>query len=130
MTMGRVFRLLFVVVACLSLLANAVLIGVGVRLSNAGLIGNGIGASISEIPRETRRAYIRGMRAKRADLRALAQELGAHRRTMAAALAADPPDPEALSAAMAEVRAATTRLQTAAHEAILDIHAQSAETGD
>lgn len=64
----------------------------------------------------------------RGERRALADALRAERREMLALAAAERVDPEAVANAMARVRAATTRLQEAAHETILKSVEASATT--
>ena len=119
MTGRKLFRIGFVVLACISLLVNAVIIGVGVRLADRGVIGGGVGTAIREIPRDIRQEYIAGLRAVRPTLRGLREELKQRRKEMLMLAAEETPDPKALAVAMGEVRRATTRLQAAAHEAML-----------
>lgn len=119
MTAGRIFRIVFVVVACVSLLVNAVLLGIGARLANEGVIGQGMLRAVADLPRDTRRAFRDSLRADRATLRALRQDLNTKRRAMIAIAGERPVDSAALRAAMQDVRTATTRLQQAAHDAIL-----------
>lgn len=120
MTWGRAFRIGFIVLACLSLLMNAVVIGIGVRLADRGLLGGGVGQVLAEMPRDTRRAFARDLKAEQPRLRSMLHELRAHRKRMLELAAARPGDPQALAEAMADVRAATTRLQAAAHEIMLE----------
>ncbi|MEM0942441.1 MAG: periplasmic heavy metal sensor [Pseudomonadota bacterium] len=120
MTRGRILRIAFVVIACLSLLANAVVLGVGKRLADRGLLASGVGQMVREMPPEARRAYLDGLRAERPALRELAADLRRTRREMIALASADEVDTAALEAAMAEVRRATARLQEAAHGALLE----------
>lgn len=120
MTGGRVFRILFVVVACVSLLANAVFVGIGARLLERGAIGGGAMQALAEMPREMRQGYVASLRAERPELQRLRAELQDRRREMLRIAGTPPVDAGALSDAMAEVRAATTRLQSAAHSTILE----------
>ncbi len=119
MTWGRIWRVLFVVVFCFSLLLNAVVVGVGVRLFDRGRIGDGMAQVLIQMPRETRRALVNSFRAERPELRRLGAELRARRMEMLEIATSDSADSAALAAAMEEVRRATTRLQTAAHETML-----------
>lgn len=127
MTGRRIFRIVFVGIACLSLLLNAVLIGVGVRLAERGWLGGGVGRALAEMPRETRQIYAAGLRAERPTLAALNKELRSRRTEMLRIAAADPVDPVALAAAMENVRAATTSLQTGIHGAIMRVVEESSE---
>lgn len=118
-TWGRVFRIGFVVIACVSLLVNAVLLGVGISLSKRGVFDPAAGQALMDVPRDVRRAYVRDLAANREELRALRDDLRAKRRAVIEAAAAIPVDPAAMEAAMADVRAATTRMQTALHATML-----------
>lgn len=119
MTWGRIFRIGFVVVACISLLVNAVILGIGINLSKRGWFDRDAGQAFMAIPRETRRAYLDDLRAERPDLNRLRDDLRAKRKAMLEVAATEPVDPEALGAALEEVRAATTRLQAAAHNVMI-----------
>lgn len=116
---GRIFRIGFVVIACLSLLINAVLLGVGISLSKRGVFDRGSSQALMEIPREIRRTYVDDLRAKRAELRQLRDDVRDKRRVMIEAAGANPIDPDALEAAMADVRAATARMQNALHATMM-----------
>lgn len=115
MTWGRIFRIGFVVVACVSLLVNAVIIGIGVNLSKRGWFDRDAGQAFMAIPQETRRTYLDDLRAERPNLNRLRDDLRAKRKAMLEVAATEPVDPEALAAALQEIRTATTRLQAAAH---------------
>lgn len=119
MTWRRILRIGFVVIACLSLLLNAVVIGAGLRLADRGLPGGGIGQALIQMPREVRRSYVSGLKAEQPELRRLAENLRDRRQEMLSAAIADPVDPAALEAAMAAVREATAAMQSAAHAAML-----------
>ena len=123
MRWGRIFRIGFVIVACISLLINAVMLGIGLKLSSQGPVGGGIALAMamapSEMSRETRRRYVDALRAERPYLRGLLDDLVAQRDVVMDLASAQPVDKAALAAAMEKFRAATLRLQTAAHETIL-----------
>ena len=119
MTRSRFFRIAFVAIACISLLINAAVIGFGIHLKNRGIIGGGLGAAWTEIPRETRQLVRESLKAESANLRQLREELRENRKRMMAIAAVDPVDTQALDAAMVDVREATMRLQQAAHSSIL-----------
>ncbi|MEM8836763.1 MAG: periplasmic heavy metal sensor [Pseudomonadota bacterium] len=119
MSFGRIFRFLFIVVACISLLANAVMIGIGVRLADAGLIGGGILRDFADIPRETRKAVFSALRDDRSELRQLAVKLREDRKAVLEIVAKEEIDPVTLNAAMAKVRASTQRLQEASHKTVI-----------
>ena len=121
MTRRRFFRIGFIVIACVSLLLNAVLIGAGVRLAERGWLGGGVGRALAEMPREMRQVYVEGLRAQRPTLRALNETLRAHRAEMLRLAAADPVDPVALAKAMENVRTATARLQGTVHSTIMGV---------
>jgi len=115
MTWGRIFRIGFVIAACISLLVNAVIIGIGVNLSKRGWFDRDAGQAFMAVPKETRRAYLDDLRAERPHLDVLRDQLRAKRKAMLALAAVEPVDPQALATALEEVRTATTRLQAAAH---------------
>lgn len=118
MTWGRILRIAFVVIACVSLLVNAVIIGLGVRLSERGFNGQFTRGVIS-MPREIRRTYADGLRANRPELKRLRRDMRMKRRAMLDLASAQPVDRAALAAAMRDLRDATTRLQEASHRAML-----------
>ncbi|MEM7058770.1 MAG: periplasmic heavy metal sensor [Pseudomonadota bacterium] len=126
MTWGRVFRVGFVVIACISLLVNALIIGVGINLSKRGWFDREGGRAFLSIPRETRQTYIKDLRDARPELNQLRDDLRAKRKVMLETVAAEPLDPQALATALEEVRAATTRLQAAAHAVMLKTAEESA----
>lgn len=115
MTWGRIFRIGFIVLACVSLLVNAVIIGIGANLSKRGWFDREGGRAFMEVPKETRRAYLHDLKAARPDLNRLRDDLRAKRRIMLELAANDPIDPEEFAKALADVRAATAALQSAAH---------------
>lgn len=119
MSWGRIFRIGFIVIACVSLLVNAVLIGVGVSLSQRGMFDRTTGRAVMDVPREIRQAYVKDLRANRSELRRLRDELRAKRKAMIEAAGADPVDPAALAAAMEAVRTATQQMQAAMHATML-----------
>ncbi|MGD1923719.1 MAG: periplasmic heavy metal sensor [Paracoccaceae bacterium] len=119
MTRRRILRIAFVTVACLSLLLNAVVIGVGLRLADRGWFAASPAGALADMPREMRQSFVAALRAERPRLRGLADDLRAQRTEMLKIAAQEPVDRVALEAAMANVRAATTRVQSAAHSVIL-----------
>lgn len=118
-TWGRVFRIGFVVVACISLLVNAILLGVGISLSKRGIFDSGSGQALMEIPREVRQAYVKDLRANGAELRRLRDDVRAKRRAAILAAGSQPVDVEVLEKALADKREATERLQAALHATML-----------
>ena len=118
MTPGRIFRIAFVLVACLSLLLNAAFIGLGLRLANQGVLAGGMAQTLLEVPRETRVMLRDALRTDRVMLEVLVADLSEKRRRMLAVASAETADPDALAAAMSDVRDATTRLQEAAHRSM------------
>ncbi|MEO1724272.1 MAG: periplasmic heavy metal sensor [Pseudomonadota bacterium] len=121
MRLGPIFRALFVIVACVSLLANAVVIGFAVRAYHSGTLpfagGGGIGLGLE---RAERRAIFSRLRDERPRLRMLRRELRARRAEMVRALTAEPPDPDEIRRTMAAVRSATEVLQGAVQEVVLE----------
>lgn len=118
MSWGRIFRIAFVVVACLSFLLNAAFVGLGLRLANQGVFAGGVAQAFVEVPRETRRALRDALQADRVMLEVLAADLSEKRSRMLALAAGEATDAGDLSAAMLDVREATTRLQEAAHRSM------------
>ena len=112
---GRIFRIGFVIIACISLLVNAVLLGVGISLSKRGVFDRGSHQALMEIPRDIRRTYVKDLRDNGAELRRLRDDVRAKRQVMIETAGAQPVDPAALEAAMKDVRLATTRMQTELH---------------
>lgn len=126
MRLGPVLRVVFVVVACLSLLANAVIFGVAMRAYHSGVMPlAGAGTVGFELEPPKRRAVLRRLRAERAALGVLRRELQDRRAAMVAALTAEPPDPEEIAQRMAEVREATAALQAAVQEVVLEVVTES-----
>lgn len=120
MTRGRILRLAFVTIACLSLLINAVVLGIGLRLADRGMLWKDAAQALHALPSETREALVASLVTQRPQLRALRETLQEERRAMLALVVDKPVDPMAVEAAMARVRAATTALQLAAHDTILN----------
>lgn len=118
MTWGRALRIGFVVIACLSLLMNAAVIGLGLRLTKHGVVGD-VGRGALSMPREIRQLYGDRLKASRPRLRSLRRDLRAKRRVMLTLASAQPLDKPALEAAMKDMREATQRLQEAIHRAML-----------
>ncbi|MEL6767746.1 MAG: periplasmic heavy metal sensor [Pseudomonadota bacterium] len=126
MRLGPVLRVLFVVVACISLLANAVIFGVAMRAYSSGVMPRaGAGSVGFELEPRERRAVLMRLRAERPTLRVFRRELQDRRAAMVAALTATPPDPEEIRQRMAEVREATAALQAAVQEVVLDVVIES-----
>ncbi|MEM9762719.1 MAG: periplasmic heavy metal sensor [Pseudomonadota bacterium] len=122
MRLGPVLRIVFVIVACISLLANAVIFGVAMRAYHTGVMPlAGAGTVGFELEPAERRAVVRRIRAKHAELRVFREELQDRRAAMVAAVTATPPDPEEIRRRMAEVREATAALQAAVQEVVLEV---------
>ncbi|MGF1502510.1 MAG: periplasmic heavy metal sensor [Paracoccaceae bacterium] len=112
MSWGRGLRIVFVVAACLSFLANAAVIGLAVRAYRAGLLPAG-GAMVlmSELPREERRRIVAAIRNRGDEIATLRDEVDIRRAALIAELTAPVRNPSRIRAAMAEVRRATANLQ-------------------
>jgi hypothetical protein len=127
MTWGRV--LLWLVLG-VSLLANAVVLGLVLRFAAFSDGTGGLRSFWSSIPAETRADIRAGLAANRAELRGLLADLGAARAEMLTAAAARPYDRDAVLAAQAKVRAATDALQVRTQALMLDAFDRAAgETG-
>jgi len=116
----RALRAVLLVVLVLSLLANAVFVGIAVRL---GAAGGGVRASLAgaliELPRDIRRPFIRALRRETDVLAPLRDQLAERRAAFVEAVTADPFDRERAERAAAAVREATAALQAAAQEVLL-----------
>lgn len=120
---NRTLRIGVRVVFALSLLMNAIVLGLVWRLAD---FRDEFGLRGTQIPREVRaefRARIDGNDA----LTAALANLGTARRAMIAAADERPFDPVAVEAAMANVRTATSGLQDEAQRVLLDSFAAVAE---
>lgn len=117
--MKSALRLLFWLVVGLSLLTNAVLLGLWFRLAPLREAMFGQGETFRSLPADLRPDYRAALAASGDDLREKLALLGTARAAMFRAAAARPPDRAAVEAAMAEVRRASTDLQTAAQAVLL-----------
>jgi uncharacterized membrane protein len=117
MTWGRV--LLWAVLG-ISLLANAVVLGLVLRLGAFRDDGAGLRSVWSGVPAETRADFRAGIAANRAELRRLLGDLRQARTEMLAAAAARPYDREAVVIAQGKVRAATEALQVRTQALMLE----------
>ena len=120
------WRTAFTVIAVLSLLANAVVLGLFLRLGEMRDVLNGGGEGMSGLPRATRAEVRRALADERADLVAPLARLGAARRAMFDAADARPFDATEVARRMEEVRAASAALQVALHGIMLDAFARAA----
>ena len=106
-------RILFWAILGVSLLANAVVLGLVLRLGNLRDLASGGSDGWAGLPSETRSVFLSELRANRPDLRALVADLGRARADMFAAAAARPYDRAAVGATQARVRSASSALQIA-----------------
>jgi uncharacterized membrane protein len=120
------WRGLFTAVAVLSLLANAVVLGLFLRMGDLRDTLNGGGTGFSGLPRAVRSEVRRALADERAALAAPLARLGAARRGMIEAAAARPYDGAAVEARMAEVRAASAALQAQLQTIMLGAFARAA----
>jgi uncharacterized membrane protein len=109
--MKRLLRVLFWIVVAASLLGNAVVLGLALRLGEMRETLNGGTGGFADLPRPIRAEFREVFAAHRADLAAPLANLGAARRAMFEAAAARPYDHAAVEAAMARVRDASAALQ-------------------
>jgi uncharacterized membrane protein len=126
---NKALKVLFWLVVGASLLANAVVLGLLLRLGELRDIANGGSAGFAGLPAGTRAEVREALGANREALAGPLAALGEARRAMFAAAAARPFDRAALDAAMAKVRDATLDLQEAAHAVMLDAYAGAAAEG-
>ncbi len=119
---NRALRILLRVVLAVSLIANAAMIGLLLRL---GAIRDEMGFERAAVAPEIRREFL--ARAPEDEtLRQAVQNLGTARATLMDLLENAPLDTAAIEAQMAEVRSATEALQTEAHRILLEA-AQAAD---
>lgn len=112
--MTAALRVLFWLVVGLSLLANAVVLGLWFRLAPVREAFMGGGSGFRDLPADVRAAYRTVLAEDREALLAHVATLGEARAAMFRAAAARPADRAALEAAMARVREASSALQTTA----------------
>jgi uncharacterized membrane protein len=124
--MMKFARLLFWIVVCASLLANAVVLGIAWRASELREIVGGGAGGFSDLPQPIRAEFLAVLQENRQDLLQPLADLGAARRDMFAAAAARPYDQAAVEAAMVRVRAATTALQIETHRLMQQAFDQAA----
>jgi uncharacterized membrane protein len=117
--MKSVLRIAFWVLVAVSLLGNAVAIGLMSRAQDLRTEINGGGMGFAGLPDEVRTEFRNLFRENRRDFAPLVTELGDARRAMFAAGAAQPFDPAATEAAMARVRAASAALQAKGQELLM-----------
>jgi uncharacterized membrane protein len=120
------WRTAFTVISVLSLLANAIVLGLVLRLGEMRTVLNGGGEGFQGLPRAVRAEVRRSLAAQRSDLTAPLARLGAARRAMLDAAAARPYDAAAVAARMAEVRTASGEVQAALHRIMLDAFTRAA----
>jgi hypothetical protein len=109
--MNTFTRILFWLVVCTSLLANAVVLGLAWRASEWREVLNGGTSGFADLPAPIRAEFRDVLAENRASLVAPLTALGEARREMFAAAAARPYDRVAVEAAMARVREASAALQ-------------------
>jgi uncharacterized membrane protein len=124
--MTKLLRVVFWIIVCGSLLANAVVLGFAWRASELREIANGGTGGFADLPQDIRAEFRDILRQNRDELLAPLAELGKARREMFAAAAARPYDRAAVEAAMARVRIASTALQMKGQELLLQAFDQAA----
>ena len=113
---NRIIRILMRVTFAVSLILNAIAIGIFLQLSE---MRSFFGMANTRLPAEVRREFIAA--AKRdTDLRTAAERLGAERQEMIRLGLTDPIDQEALEAAMQRVRDGTVALQLRSQSILLE----------
>lgn len=110
----------------LSLLANAVVLGLALRLGQLRDLANGRSDGWASVPAEVRSSFRASLRNNRTELAALVGDLGRARAAMFAAGAARPYDRAAVEAAQEEVREASTTLQARAQLLMLEAFDEAA----
>lgn len=118
--MKPLLRILFWLVVGASLLANAVVLGLWLRLSPLRDAFMGGGEGFRDLPADLRQTYRAVLAEREAALREHLAALGRARAAMFRAAAAEPPDRAAVEAAMAAVRESSAALQAAAQQVLLD----------
>jgi Spy/CpxP family protein refolding chaperone len=117
--MMKLARVLFWIVVCASLLANAVVLGMAWRAGELRQIANGGTAGFADLPAPIRAEFRDVLKENRAALTAPLADLGEARRDMFDAAAARPYDRAAVEAAMERVRTASTALQAEGQRLLL-----------
>lgn len=127
MRMRRTLRIGFVAVACLSLLANAAVIGVTLRAYQAGIFPlSGAADLFVELSTEDRHAFVANLKREEATITALRDTLQLRRREMLRMATAENPDPAAVRAAMARVDTAAQDLRSALQGLLLETFVEEA----
>lgn len=117
----RVLRLGFVIAACVSFLVNAAVVGVALRAYQTGVLPfAAAGDFVLRVPADDRAAFLEGLRDEEARLSAMRRTLQERRADMLRLVTAEDADPVAVRAAMAEVQAATSALQSAVQEILFE----------
>lgn len=127
--MTRFWRFFFWALLAGSLLANAVALGLFLRLGGMREAFAGGGGGFQALPAGIRSEFRGGLRERRAELLALLSDLGAARQEMFAAGAARPYDRARVEAAMARVREASAKLQAAGQDLLLQSFDRAAGEG-
>ncbi len=125
--MNRIWRILFWVVVAVSLLANALVLGVFLRAGEMRGIINGGGGGFANLPAEIKQEFRDVLRENRGTLQGPLRDLGQARRAMFDAAAARPYDRAAVEAAMERVRVASAALQVAGQTLLLMAFDKAAE---
>lgn len=115
MSGSSALRWLLYAVLALSLLFNAVALGIWLRVRDAASLDGGW----RSLPAETRAEFRAAIRDRGSELRQRLADLSEARAALRAAGEARPYDRAAVEAAMARVRQATTDFQIAAQEVLL-----------
>lgn len=110
--MKRFGQILLWTIFAASLLANAVVLGMALRLGSLRDLANGGVDVWADLPDGTRKAFVAELRANRRSLAVLVTDLGQARAAAFRAAATRPYDHGAVEAALAKVRAASAALQT------------------
>jgi len=110
-------RLYIAILAGLSLLLNAVLVGIAVRLWSR-TDGGTASAVFFSLPMEVRQELRGALSDSNGRLRAAQAQVQEAREVLQMLLSQDRPDPTALQRAMSDVRTATERLQIELHAII------------
>lgn len=120
MSLRRPFPLLMWLLLAISLLLNAVAVGIFLRLNSFRSTLNGDSGGLRAMNDDLTTAVVMSIRSHKEDFDTSLNRLGKARREMFDAAAARPYDQARVEAAMEEVRAATTALQLQGQMVLLE----------
>jgi uncharacterized membrane protein len=125
--MNKALRLAFWLIVALSLLANAIVLGLFLRFGELRSALNGGGGGFADLPPEIKQEFRTTLRENRDTLRDPVRALGDARRRLFDTAAARPYDRAAVQAALEDVRVASAALQLAGQDLLLQAFDRAAE---